>query len=150
MKSLNRVMLIGNLGGDPETRFFADGDAITTASLCTNEKIKTDSGWQDRPEWHSLVFRNRGNYPLAEHAGNFLKKGSRCHVEGRLRTRKVEQEGGPTRYFTEIIVSDLILLDRRQDGGPGSPQTPGGRAGPDPAQGQTSEFGDFHNDDIPF
>ena len=111
--SMNKVILIGNLGADPETRFTPSGTQVTTASLATDDRWTDKEGArQSRTEWHKLVLWRR----LAEIASQYLKKGSRVHVEGRLQTRNWDDADGRRHYMTEIVVSDLQLLDAA--GGP--------------------------------
>ena len=107
---INKVILVGNLGQDPEVKYTAGGDAVTTLSLATSDSWKDkDTGQdQERTEWHRVVLRRR----LAEIAGEYLNKGSKVYVEGQLRTRKWEQEG-QTRYTTEIIARELQFLDSK-------------------------------------
>jgi single-strand DNA-binding protein len=111
MKSLNRVMLIGNLGKDPEIKYTPNGTAVARIVLATNERFKDKSGeWKDRVEWHTVVLWKR----LAEIAGEHLKKGNKAYIDGRLETRAWEKDG-ETRYTTSIIASDLILLGSRPE-----------------------------------
>ena len=107
---INKVIIVGNLGQDPEVKYTAGGDAVTTLSLATSDSWKDkDTGQdQERTEWHRVVLRRR----LAEIAGEYLNKGSKVYVEGQLRTRKWEQEG-QTRYTTEIIARELQFLDSK-------------------------------------
>lgn len=108
MASLNKVQLIGNLGRDPEFRAFSDGGCVATVSIATSERWKDKQSGEPREatEWHNLVFHNR----LAEIARDYLKKGSPIYVEGRLRTRKWQTEGGEDRYTTEIRVDEMQML----------------------------------------
>ena len=108
MASLNKVQLIGNLGRDPEFRAFSDGGSVANVSIATTEKWKDKESGEVREhtEWHNLVFHNR----LAEIARDYLKKGSPIYVEGRLRTRKWQTEGGEDRYTTEIRVDEMQML----------------------------------------
>ena len=105
---INKVILVGNLGQDPEVKYTAGGDAVTTLSLATSDSWKDkDTGEnQERTEWHRVVLWRR----LAEIAGEYLKKGSKVYIEGQLQTRKWEQEG-QTRYTTEIVGRDMQFLD---------------------------------------
>ena len=107
---INKVILVGNLGQDPEVRFTAGGAAVTTLSLATSESWKDKETGQDqeKTEWHRVVLWNR----LAENAGEYLKKGSKVYIEGQLQTRKWEQDG-QTRYTTEVIGRDMQFLDSR-------------------------------------
>lgn len=116
-RGINKVILIGNLGQDPETRFMPSGGAVTNVSLATSEswKDKNSGQMQERTEWHRVVFFNR----LAEIAGEYLKKGSKVYIEGSLRTRKWQGQDGQDRYTTEIVASEMQMLDGRGDGGGG-------------------------------
>ena len=107
---INKVILVGNLGQDPEVKYTAGGDAVTTLSIATSDSWKDkDTGQdQERTEWHRVVLWRR----LAEIAGEYLNKGSKVYVEGQLRTRKWEQEG-QTRYTTEIVARELQFLDSK-------------------------------------
>lgn len=168
-RGVNKVILIGNLGNDPETRFFPDGGAVTNASIATSEswKDRQTGQMQERTEWHRVVFRDRGNYRLGQIAGEFLKKGSKVYVEGSLRTRKWQDQSGQDRYTTEIIADQMQMLDSRgaagdfQAGGDfsrGASRQSGAPAAGAPAAGTPAagtqppapqDFGDF-DDDIPF
>lgn len=147
-RGVNKVILIGNLGQDPECRFLPSGGAVTNVTLATSEswKDKQTGQMQERTEWHRLVFFNK----LGEIAGEHLKKGSKIYVEGSIRTRKWEGQDGQPRYTTEIVVSEMQMLDGRSEG-----QT----AGQQPQQNQTPAQGggygpsapaDEFSDDIPF
>jgi single-strand DNA-binding protein len=106
MKSLNRMQLIGNLGKNPEVKYTPAGHAVANFTIATNERRKTKEGnWEEYTEWHNIVLWQR----LAEVAGEFLKKGDKCYIEGRNQTRSWEKDG-VKHYTTEIIGSDLILL----------------------------------------
>ncbi len=111
--SLNKVMLIGRLGKDPETRYMTSGEAVTNATLATSENWKDKSGEkQEKTEWHNLVFYRR----LAEIAGEYLKKGSQVYVEGKIQTRKWQDKEGKDRYTTEIIVNEMTMLGGKSTG----------------------------------
>jgi single-strand DNA-binding protein len=114
-KSVNKVILVGNLGKDPEVKYTPSGTAVAKLTLATNERFKDKSGeWQDRTEWHNLVLWQR----QAEIAGEYLKKGSKIYVEGRLQTRSWEdQQTKQKRYMTEVVVNDLVLLGGKGEGG---------------------------------
>ncbi len=154
--SINKVILIGRLGKDPETRYMTSGEAVTTVSLATSETWKDKSGEkQEKTEWHNLVFYNRGGYKLAEIAGEHLKKGSQIYVEGKLQTRKWQTKEGQDRYTTEIVVNEMQMLGSKSDRA-GSfevvdkPATPSGAAEPSkPAPVKGGGFDNF-DDDIPF
>lgn len=109
MKSVNKVILVGNLGNDPETRYLPSGGAVTSLSLATSEswKDKQTGEMQERTEWHRVVFFGR----LAEIAGEYLRKGRKVYVEGSLRTRKWQDQNGQDRWTTEIVASDMLLID---------------------------------------
>jgi single-strand DNA-binding protein len=117
MASVNKVILIGNLGRDPETRYSPDGAAITNVAIATSYtwKDKTTGEKKEETEWHRVVFFNR----LAEIAGEYLKKGKPVYVEGRLRTRKWTDKDGNERYTTEIVAEEMKMLGSRDSGGGG-------------------------------
>jgi single-strand DNA-binding protein len=113
-KSVNKVILIGNLGKDPEVKYTPSGTAFAKFSLATNERFKDKSGeWQDRTEWHNIVAWQR----LAEIVGEYVKKGSKLYIEGRLQTSSWDdKESGQKKYKTEIVANDLVLLSGRGEG----------------------------------
>ena len=151
-RGINKVILIGTCGQDPETRYLPNGNAVTNLSLATNESWKDkDGNKQERTEWHRVVFFGK----IAEIAGEYLRKGSQCYVEGRLQTRKWQGQDGQDRYTTEIVVDmqgTLQLLGGKPDGGlPPQQQQP--RKPSDQQQGQQSQQAappDDFSDDIPF
>lgn len=110
-RGINKVILVGNVGADPEVRYMPNGNAVASLSIATSEtwKDKQTGEKQDRTEWHRAVLYNR----LGEIAGEYVKKGAKVYVEGSLRTRKWQDQQGIERYTTEIIVSDMQLLDSR-------------------------------------
>ncbi len=114
-RGINKVILVGNLGQDPETRYMPSGGAVTNVTIATSEtwKDKQTGQPQERTEWHRVVFFNR----LAEIAGEYLKKGSKVYVEGSLRTRKWQDQSGQDRYTTEIVAAEMQMLDSRSGGG---------------------------------
>src|SRR3982075_496477 len=116
-KSVNKVILIGNLGKDPEVKFTPQGTPVAKITLATNERFKDRSGeWQDRTEWHNVVLWQR----LAEIAGEYLKKGGKVYIEGRLQTRSWDDKtSGQKKYMTEVAANDLVLLGGRGEGGGG-------------------------------
>ena len=118
MASVNKVILVGNLGRDPETRYNAEGGAITNVSIATTDtwKDKTSGEKQERTEWHRIVFFSR----LAEIAGEYLKKGSQVYIEGSLRTRKWTDKEGVEKYTTEIVADKMQMLGSRSGMGDGS------------------------------
>lgn len=170
-RGINKVILVGNLGGDPEVRYMPSGNAVTNVTLATSEswKDKQTGQMQERTEWHRVVFFNR----LAEIAGEYLRKGSKVYVEGSLRTRKWQGQDGQDRFTTEIVASEMQMLDSRggagDAGGYSSQPDPMGYGQPQqqqaprrqPAQQQPAQqsqqapqqpapgFDDF-DDDIPF
>jgi len=113
-RGINKVILIGNLGADPEVRYTPNGSAIANISLATSDvwRDKQNGELQERTEWHRVVFFNR----LAEIVGEFLRKGSKCYVEGALRTRKWQDKNGQERYTTEIVAAEMQILDGRSSG----------------------------------
>ncbi|WP_193166363.1 single-stranded DNA-binding protein [Microbulbifer hainanensis] len=130
-RGINKVILIGNLGADPETRYMPSGGAVTNVNLATSEswKDKQTGQQQERTEWHRVVFFNR----LAEIAGEYLRKGSKVYIEGSLRTRKwQDKNSGQDRYTTEIVASEMQMLDGRGEQGGGFG---GGQGGYDQQQG---------------
>lgn len=150
-RGINKVILVGNLGADPETRYTANGAAITNIRIATSEswRDKTSGEQQERTEWHKVVFFNR----LAEIAGEYLRKGSQVYVEGSLRTRKWQDQAGQDRYTTEIVANEMQMLGGRGgEGGERSAQAGGFRDN----QRSNQEVADapadhgFAEDDIPF
>jgi len=160
-RGVNKVILIGNLGADPDTRFFPDGGAITNVTLATTEswKDRQTGQKQDRTEWHRLVFRDRGEYKLGQIAADFLRKGSKIYIEGSLRTRQWEQDG-IKRYTTEIIVSEMQMLESRNASSEAESAAQRGTAEPGKRSSQSASSVssaaalsagiDNFNDDIPF
>jgi single-strand DNA-binding protein len=150
-RGVNKVILVGNLGNDPETRYMPNGNAVTIITVATSIRWKDrDSGEQkERTEWHRVVFFRR----LAEIAGEYLKKGSKVYVEGSLRKRQWEKEG-QKHYTTEIVADEMQMLDSRGGGG-AMPSTGGGSTtSSQPQSSKSQDFGpppveDF-DDDIPF
>lgn len=152
-RGVNKVILIGNLGRDPEVRYSPNGSAVANVTLATSEswKDKNSGEKQEKTEWHRVVFFGR----LAEIAGEYLKKGSQIYVEGRLQTRKWQDKDGHDRYTTEIVANEMQMLGSR--GGAGAPSDNfnqdqpaaegGGTSGTKKAN--TAVAGDF-DDDIPF
>jgi len=113
-KSVNKVILIGNLGKDPEVKYTPQGTPVAKLTVATNERYKDKNGeWQDRTEWHNVVLWQR----LAEIAGEYLKKGGKVYIEGRLQTRSWDdKQTNQKRYMTEIVANDLVLLGGRGEG----------------------------------
>ncbi|MEZ5507396.1 MAG: single-stranded DNA-binding protein [Gammaproteobacteria bacterium] len=157
-RGVNKVILVGNLGQDPETRYLPSGGAVTNITVATSEtwKDKNSGQMQERTEWHRVVFFNK----LAEIAGEYLKKGSKVYLEGALRTRKWQDQSGADRYTTEIVASDMQMLDSRGAGGGGAgnaggfdgydqlPEAQGG--GNSSYQSSSSPASADFEDDIPF
>jgi len=165
-RGINKVILIGNLGKDPETRYMPSGGAVTNLTLATSEtwKDKQTGQPQERTEWHRVVFFNR----LAEIAAEYLKKGSKVYIEGSLRTRKWQDQSGQDKYTTEIVANEMQMLDSRggasNDNYSGmnqdmnqdmsqqsqsSGQSGGGQPNQSGGQQRPSDFDNF-DDDIPF
>jgi single-strand DNA-binding protein len=148
-RGVNKVIIVGNLGNDPDTRYMPSGSAVTNLSVATNEswKDKQTGEQKDRTEWHRVAMFGR----LAEIAAEYLRKGSQVYIEGKLRTRKWQDQNGNDRWTTEIIADEMQMLGGRTGAGapavsdsgppPGPPQPGGGGGG--------SSAGDF-DDDIPF
>lgn len=152
-RGVNKVILVGNLGNDPDVRYTASGAAVANISIATSEswKDKNTGEQQDRTEWHRVVFFNR----LAEIVSEYLKKGSQIYVEGRLQTRKWQDKEGNDRYTTEIVANEMQMLGGRSGGGQydappqdnsySSPEKSSSKAAPASAQ-----MDDSFDDDIPF
>ncbi len=164
-RGINKVILIGNLGRDPETRYTQGGSAVTNLRIATADswKDKQTGEQQERTEWHSVVCFAR----LGEIAGEYLRKGSKVYIEGRLQTRKWQDKEGHDRYSTEIVANEMQMLDSRGGGEPGdappmrqqsgaanAPRNQSARndsrAEPQYDSSATSDFGDDIDDDIPF
>ncbi len=162
-RGVNKVILIGNLGKDPEVRYFPSGDAVANATIATTEswKDKQTGEQKEATEWHNVVFPGK----LGEIAGKYLKKGSKVYVEGSLRTRKWTDKEGKDRYTTEIRVQDMQMLDGKPGGGGsasfGGDESRGGYGGGSsapsraparsaPAAAPAEMDAPFEDDDIPF
>jgi single-strand DNA-binding protein len=153
-RGINKVILVGHLGADPETRYMPSGGAVTNLRVATSEqwKDKTSGDQQERTEWHNVAMFGR----LAEIAGEYLRKGSQVYIEGRLRTRKWQDKEGHDRWTTEIIANEMQMLGGRPDAsaparaaeptGVAEMPSAGARA---QAQGKSGSMPDF-DDDIPF
>jgi single-strand DNA-binding protein len=147
-RGINKVIIFGNLGNDPETKYMPSGSAVTNLSVATNEswKDKQTGEQKERTEWHRVAMFGR----LAEIAAEYLRKGSQVYIEGKLRTRKWQDPQGNDRYTTEVIADEMQML-----GGRGGAQSMGGGSGPAPS-GQSQGGGpgpgpgDDFDDDIPF
>lgn len=149
-RGINKVILVGNIGKDPETRYMPNGKAVTNFSVATSESWidRTSGDKQERTEWHNVVLFEK----LAEIAAEYLKKGSQVYIEGSLRTRKWQDKEGKDRYTTEIVGRDMQMLGGRPGAGAGGGESMSGgsrgaseRSAPPPA----ADAGDF-DDDIPF
>jgi len=140
-RGINKVILVGNLGRDPEVRYAANGNAVATINLATAEswKDKNTGEKQERTEWHRVVFFGR----LGEIVGEYLRKGAQIYVEGRLNTRKWQDKDGNDRYTTQVVGDVMQMLGSRND-------TPAQSSTPAPAQGTASGAVDDFDDDIPF
>jgi single-strand DNA-binding protein len=164
-RGINKVIIVGNVGGDPETRYMPSGSAVTNLTVATNEswKDKQTGEQKERTEWHRVAMFNR----LAEIAAEYLRKGSQVYIEGKLRTRKWQDKGGQDRYTTEIIADEMQMLGGRggsggggnfgggsQDGGQGGGQSGGQGGGQSGGQGggnaPPQPGPDDFDDDIPF
>jgi single-strand DNA-binding protein len=153
MASVNKVILIGNLGRDPETRYTTGGDAVTNIRIATTDTWKDKNGEkQERTEWHTVVFFGR----QAEVAGEYLKKGRQVYVEGRLQTRKWQDKEGQDRYSTEIVADRMQMLGNREGGGAPAAEiaerttAAEPRAGAKPVTAGAKKNIDDLDDDIPF
>jgi single-strand DNA-binding protein len=148
-RGVNKVILVGNLGKDPEVRYMPSGGAVANVTIATSEQWKDkQSGEQrERTEWHSVVFYQK----LAEIVGEYLKKGSQVYVEGALRTRKWQDKNGNDRYTTEIIASEMQMLGSRSGGSAAFNQAERPAAEkPAPASAGGGSFNEEFDDDIPF
>lgn len=145
---LNKVMIIGNLGQDPETRYFPDGGAITNVTLATSEKWKDKNSGEkkEHTEWHKVSFSGR----LAEIAGEFLRKGSKVYIEGKLFTRKWEDKEGNTRYSTEIKAFTLQMLGGVEQQQQQQPKPKQSQNNDYKQASQGGEMKEGFSDDIPF
>lgn len=156
--SVNKAILIGRCGKDPETRYMTNGDAVTNVSIATSETWKDKSGEkQEKTEWHNLTFYKR----LAEIVGEYVKKGSEIYVEGKISTRKWQDKEGKDRYTTEIICHEMKMLGGKRDAGSGDPSehhsgavdqknpTYSQASNPAGAPAPKGSF-DYFDDDIPF
>lgn len=144
-RGINKVILVGNLGADPETRYTASGSAVTNIRLATTEawRDRQSGDRQEKTEWHRVVFFNR----LAEIAGEYLRKGSQVYVEGKLQTRKWQDQSGQDRYTTEVVANEMQMLGGR--GGAGDQPSSGGSFRENQPSATDAES-DFQDDDIPF
>jgi single-strand DNA-binding protein len=158
MASVNKVILVGNLGQDPEVKYMPSGGAVTNISIATTDSWtdKSSGQKQERTEWHRVVFFNR----LAEIVGEYLKKGSQVYIEGNLRTRKWQDQNGQDKYTTEIVAREMQMLGSRAGGSSdfqqnapqqqSAPQQGGAPQQQAPAQSAPPQNFDNFDDDIPF
>ncbi len=152
-RGINKVILVGNVGVDPEVKYMPNGNAVTTLSIATSEtwKDKQTGDKQERTEWHRVVCFNR----LGEIAGEYVRKGSKLYVEGSLRTRKWQDQQGQDRYTTEIVANDIQMLDTKGSSNdyPSAQSAPSARATPKsqaaPQMAPQDAFDEL-DDDIPF
>ena len=146
-RGVNKVILVGNLGKDPEVRYMPNGNAVANITLATTEswKDKQTGEQQEKTEWHRIVMFRR----LGEIAGEYLKKGSQVYIEGKLQTRKWQDNSGNDRYTTEIVASEMQMLGGRGGGGSAGFSSDSAPAKSAPAQPAPAPAGDF-DDDIPF
>jgi len=152
-RGVNKVILVGNLGKDPEVRYSPNGQAVANVTIATSEswKDKTSGEKQERTEWHRIVFFGR----LAEIAGEYLKKGAQIYIEGRLQTRKWQDKDGHDRYTTEIVANEMQMLGSRSGAGmpsePAMESAPAGASASSGARpGVKAAVGADFDDDIPF
>ena len=147
-RGINKVIIVGNLGGDPETRYMPSGSAVTNLTVATNEswKDKQTGEQKDRTEWHKVAMFNR----LAEIAAEYRRKGSQVYIEGKLRTRKWQDKNGQDRWTTEIVADEMQMLGGRggAGGGASAPMSSGQDSSPPGAPPQAGP--DDFDDDIPF
>ena len=155
MAGINKVILVGNLGAKPEIKYASNGNAISNLSIATSESWtdKSTGQKQERTEWHRVSLFGK----VAEIAGQYLDKGSKVYVEGKLQTRKWQDQNGQDRYTTEVVISGysgtLQMLDRRDDmnsNAPSQQSQPQSQSAPTPAQAITPVASDEFEDDIPF
>ena len=140
-KSVNKVILVGNVGQDPEVKYTASGVPVAKLSLATNERFKDrNDQWQDKTEWHSVVAWQR----LAEIVGEYVRKGSKLYVEGKLQTSTWDdRQSGGKKYRIEIVARDIVVLGSRDNGQEGKGEMPSGQSSPEPTPAVA-------DDDIPF
>ena len=151
-RGVNKVILVGNLGNDPDMKYTASGSAVAKISVATKDswRDKQTGENQERTEWHRVVAFGR----LGEIMGEYLRKGSQVYIEGRLQTNKWQDQNGQDRYTTEIVASDMQMLGARGGEGGGAPSQGGGGFRDNPqtqqSQAQPKPDNDFADDDIPF
>ena len=146
MGSVNKVILVGNLGADPEVRYTGGGTPVANLRIATTDRIKRDDNWEDRTEWHRIVvFGKQG-----ENCGQYLSKGRQVYIEGRLQTRQWDDKDGNTRYTTEVVASNVVFLaDGRGRGGGGGGGGGGGQRPEEPPTPDDSH-GPGDESDVPF
>ena len=148
MASVNKVIIVGNIGRDPETRFLPSGDALTNISVATSDryKDKATGEMKETTEWHRITFFGK----LAEIAGQYLKKGSQVYVEGKLRTRKYTDQAGVEKYSTEIVADSMQMLGGKMgDTSSSAPSSNFSKERPEITSSASSSLGQM-DDDIPF
>ena len=151
-RGVNKVILVGNLGQDPETRAMPSGKAVTNVRIATSDswRDKQTGEQKEQTEWHTVVFFDR----LAEIAAEYLRKGSQVYIEGRLRTRKWQDKSGNDRYTTEIVANEMQMLGSRAGGAGGEASRESARSAPraarDPSEAPATARADELDDDIPF
>lgn len=149
-RGVNKVILVGNLGQDPETRYAASGAAVSNVSVATSRswRDKQTNEMKEETEWHRIVLFGR----LGEIAGEYLKKGSKVYIEGYLQTRKWQDQQGQDRYTTEIVAQEMQMLDSRGGGGaaPGGQNRSGQQRAPQTEPHQGQNMGADFDDDVPF
>lgn len=147
MASVNKVIIVGNIGRDPETRFLPSGDALTNISVATSDryKDKATGEMKETTEWHRITFFGK----LAEIAGQYLKKGSQVYVEGKLRTRKFTDQAGVEKYSTEIVADSMQMLGSKMGDGGGASAPNYQKERPEINTSASSSLGQM-DDDIPF
>ncbi len=143
-RGVNKVIVVGNLGSDPDTRYMPSGSAVTNLSIATSEawKDKQTGEQKERTEWHKVAMFGK----LAEIAAEYLRKGSQVYIEGKLRTRKWQDKEGKDRWTTEIVADEMQMLGGRSGGGAPAMNESQGSSAPPPASSGSNEF----DDDIPF
>lgn len=148
MASVNKVILVGNLGADPEAKYLPSGDAVANIRIATTDKYKDKATgeWKETTEWHRIAFFGK----LAEIVTQYLKKGSSCYIEGKIRTRKYQAQDGSDRYSTDIVADSMQMLGGRAEGGERS--QPRRQESAKPAANHAPAGGGFDqmDDDIPF
>lgn len=146
-RGVNKVILVGNLGQDPEIKYMPSGQAVCNISIATTESWndKTSGEKVEKTEWHRVVFFRK----LAEIAGEYLRKGSQVYIEGRLQTRKWQDQSGNDKYTTEIVANDMQMLGGKGGGVASMPDAPSSNSQPQPVSASSPSSDDF-DDDIPF